>query len=165
VLTQLSLYTPQVQLGAFLVLAAFAFRGGAGPERASAGAFLLMYLLDYPYHWLVDEAHWHQIDVGHALIDALAACATVFIAYWANRIYTLCLAALQLVSLVSHFARGLESGIAPLAYAVMIIWPSYLMIATLAIGLLKHRRRLRVYGSYRSWRRSSPRWLVIGPLA
>lgn len=132
-LAQISSYTLYVQLGLFLLLAVYAVRGGAGPERASAAAFFMMYLLDYPYHWIFGEAHWGQLDVGHAIIDAIAAALMVLIALWANRIYTLCLAAFQLVSLSSHFARGLEGDVHRLAYAVMIIWPSYLVILTLAI--------------------------------
>jgi hypothetical protein len=164
-LARISAYTTYIQLGLFLVLAGFALRRGAGPERASAAAFFLMYLLDYPYHWLFEEARWGQVDMGHALIDGVAAALMILTAVWANRIYTLFLAAFQLLSLSSHFARGLENDVHGLAYAVMIIWPSYLVIATIAIGLVFHRRRVRDYGNYRSWRHEAPAWLSTGMLA
>lgn len=164
-LAQISAYTTYIQLGLFLALAVFAARRGAGPERAAAAAFFLMYLLDYPYHWVFGEARWGQVDVGHALIDGIAAALMILIAVWANRTYTLFLAAFQLLSLTSHFARSLENDVHGLAYAVMIIWPSYLLILTLAIGLACHRRRARSYGNYRSWRHGAPAWLSTGILA
>lgn len=148
----------EVQKGALIVVVVAAFRWGAGPERGTAAVFLYLLFADSAYHAIFGPgAELLKIDIGHALIDASAALAMAAIAVQANRMYTLWIAALQIIAVQSHVARDLESGISPLAYAIVRYAPFYFQIVLLAVGTWLHRKRVRTFGSYRSWRTSSAR--------
>ena len=152
------LYKGDVQFAAMLLLTAATFRWGAAPERWCGGAFAFMFLIDIPYHWIFGPGmRLSSIDIGHALMDFVTAVAFVVVALRANRMYPLWLAALQLISLASHFVRAANPAMLPLVYATMSIAPSYLELIVLAGGLVNHVRRVKRYGPYRSWRTSSPR--------
>jgi hypothetical protein len=142
---------------AMLLIVAAAWRWGAGPERACASAIAFMFVVDLPYHWVFGAgAKFQSVDVGHATIDCLTFVSLGVSALYANRIYPIWLAAFQFIALISHLVRELSPTMSPLVYAIMIVAPSYLQMATLTGGLLFHVRRERRYGPYRSWRTSSP---------
>ncbi|MGN6496625.1 MAG: hypothetical protein ACTHK5_04695 [Tsuneonella sp.] len=141
---------------AFFALAFAAWRWGGGPERATAAILVWFRLADWSYHGLFQQAlDLTNIDLAHALIDFVAGIAAFAIALFANRIYTLWFAAAQLLAVLAHIARMLAVGIHPIAYAVMIMAPSYLQILLLAGGIWAHHRRVKRFGPYRSWRLSS----------
>ncbi len=94
-------------------------------------------------------------DFFHAGLDVFLLVALVPIALHANRSYPLWIAALQVVATLAHLARGLFDQIAPIAYAILFVAPSYFQIILLAAGIVLHIRRQRRHGSYRSWRTSS----------
>ena len=74
------------------------------------------------------------------------------LALFANRFYPLCLASFQWLAITSHLVRDLNSEILPLAYALMMVVPSYMQQLVLTIGIAAHRRREKLHGPYRSWR-------------
>ena len=152
------LYKGEVEFAYMLLLTAACMGWGAGPERTTAGSIAFMFLAALPYHWVVGTAsHLSTIDIGNALIDGVTAVTLLVIALFANRTYTLWLAALQLISLSSHVIRALSTTMLPLTYAILSAGPSYLELVVLTAGLVWHVRRVRRYGPYRSWRRSSLR--------
>lgn len=137
----------------------YALWRGAAPERAVAGVMLASFCL----FWLFRDPQSDGMSYTyvHALqfaIDFATAIAFITIAIFANRMYTLWIAGFQIVALQAHLARYLTDQIAPLAYAIMIIAPSYLQIVALGLGTWMHVRRERRHGSYRSWRTSSFQW-------
>lgn len=135
-----------------------ALRWGAGPERLCAAVMVGMEGLDLVYHFIVGRgAFYESVDVGHLLIDLAAAAAFLAISLNANRIYPLWMAALQLTSLLAHFAREANPGAAGLAYAYLGYGPFYLELVVLMAGIALHARRVRRRGTYRSWRASSNR--------
>jgi hypothetical protein len=143
-----------LQFSYLLLTVAAAYRWGAGPERACATSLLFLAVIDWPYHWLVGRgAILSTIDVGHLIMDLVTWSLLYATAMKANRIYTLWIAAFQLIMVLSHFARG-SVAIAPLAYAIMNFAPSYAQIMTLCLGIHSHHKRAKQYGSYRSWRTS-----------
>jgi hypothetical protein len=148
-------YKDEAQYLVMGLLVLLAWRHGAGPERAIAAALAFMYLADPPYHWLIGEAKFDRIDLGHLVIDSVTAAALFGIALRANRMYPLWLAAWQLISLISHIIRDISPAVAQNAYAIMIIAPSYFETAIFATGLWRHMRRVRKHGPYRSWLGSS----------
>jgi hypothetical protein len=79
------------------------------------------------------------------------------VALKANRLYPLCIAAFQIVSLTTHLARDLTGKISGTVYGLLAAGPSYLEILALIVGIALHHRRARTFGSYRSWRASSNR--------
>ena len=151
-------YRVAAQTIAFALLALAAWRWGAGPEWAVAAILVWFRVADWTYHGVFQSAlDLTEIDFAHALIDGVACAAAFAIALHANRIYPLWFAAAQLLALFAHLAREMAVDILPMVYAIMFIAPSYLQIIILAVGLWLHRRRVRRYGPYRSWRTSSNR--------
>jgi hypothetical protein len=148
-------YWGQIAAIACLVLAAW--RWGAGPERILAGVLVWFQAADAVNHAVAPPAAGFTVFAGHFVIDAIAAIVAVGVAIQANRIYTLWFAAFQLLALFAQIARDLAAGVAQLAYEVLYIGPSYFQILLLAGGIWLHRRRVRRFGPYRSWRNSSPR--------
>jgi len=159
-------YRDEVQFVILVSVAAAALRWGAGPERATGLALLYLEFADHAYHAIFGPGiELLRMDLGHATIDATTLVAMLLIGVSANRMYTLWIGALQIIAVQAHLARDLASGMSPIAYAIMFIAPSYFQIALLAGGIWRHRRRLQKYGTYRSWRNSSNRWLVNARLS
>lgn len=155
-----------VQHFVLVLISAAALRWGAGPERATALTLLSVLLGDQIYHAIFGAGvELVTIDVGHAVIDAIAAFAMMSTAVAANRMYTLWIGAFQIIAVYSHIARDMDAGISPLAYAIVSVAPSYFQIVLLAGGLWGHRRRLRRFGKYSSWRTSLPPSWARGRLA
>ncbi len=151
----------QFQLIAILVLALLALWKGAGPERAVAGVMVGILVSDRIYHLIFGNfTNLVSIDYGHALIDMVAMIALVAIALRANRMYTLWIAALQLIAFNAHLARELTQGMSPIAYLILYVGPSYFQLLIQALGLWAHRRRLAKYGLYKSWTSQAERQLV-----
>ncbi|MEO6387075.1 MAG: hypothetical protein ABIT16_04215 [Croceibacterium sp.] len=157
-------YREYFQQGVLIAVTLFALRKGAGPERATALALLYLLVADYAYHAIFGPGmKLRTMDVGHAVIDATACFAMVAIGTTANRVYTLWIGAFQIIAVMGHLARWLESEITPLAYLFMYVVPSYFQIALLATGTGLHLRRQRRLGKYRSWQRSLHRSPAIAP--
>ncbi|MEZ5743637.1 MAG: hypothetical protein R3D89_07900 [Sphingomonadaceae bacterium] len=145
-------YKHVMQLLALLLVVFAAFRWGAAPEKVCAAALAFMEIVDWPYHLIFDRfAIRDSIDPGHLLIDLAAGVALIFIGLRANRIFPIVMAGTQIVSFLSHFARALSPSSTGAAYGMMAAMPSYLLIATLAVGIYLHRKRAVHYGPYRSW--------------
>lgn len=138
------------------ILCAAALRWGAAPERICAAALLAMNVVDRIYHALVGRGTiYASVDIGHLVIDLLVATVFIGVALGANRLYPLWLAAFQLVSVVSHFAREASGKVAEIAYFLMNYAPYYCILLILAVGIALHAMRTKRHGPYRSWRGSS----------
>ena len=148
---------PVLQIGILLSLILIALWRGAGPERWSAAVFIGMFVLDRLYHVILGQgARYGTMDLGHFCIDLIATIAFVAIALRANRIYPLCLAALQIIAVISHVIRAISVAVAGGAYSILMIAPSYLQIAVFGAGLCLHLRRSQKFRHYPSWLVSSP---------
>ncbi len=147
-------YRPYIQDALAISVCLAAFIWGAGPERAIAVTWMLIFELPswvYTAFWGV-SFQLGQIDVFLASTDALAGGIWIAIALNANRNYPLLIAAMQVLVLSGHLARGLIEAIAPIAYAVMMVVPGWLQLFIFAIGLTRHIRRRKRHGPYRDWR-------------
>lgn len=143
-----------------LFLAVFyALRKGGGPERAMAFILLAMLAADQLLH-LVAPARLTTLDIGHLAIDLAAAAATLALALTAHRFWPLGAAALQFLPLLAHFSRAADISVHPIAYLTMQVFASWLLPPLLALGTWRHRKRLRVCGSDRSWHAS---WRRLNP--
>ena len=148
---------PIFEAGILLALILIAMWRGAGPERWSAAVFIGMFVLDRIYHFILGRgAQYGTMDIGHFCIDLIATIAFVTIALRANRIYPLCLSALQVIAIISHVIRAISPAIAGGAYSILMIVPSYLQTAVFGTGLYLHLRRVQKFPHY-------PSWLVFSP--
>lgn len=144
-----------IQTALYLVLLLSALRWGGAPERILALVLVWFRVGDMANHALFERADAVlTVAQGHVLIDLVAAAASLGVGLFANRMYALWFAAFQLLALLAHIPRALAPDIAPLAYELMYIGPSYCQIIILAAGLWAHHRRVRRYGPYRAWRSS-----------
>ena len=139
---------------AIVAVTILAFWKGGGPERAVAAAFWLAMIVPHRIFHLTTG--WtvvvDTIDIPHAALDLFFLFVVCAIAIQANRMYPLWFAALQLVAVMAHLARAATPDIAPIAYAVMYLGPSYLQTIVLGVGVWRHIRRKGRHGPYPDWR-------------
>lgn len=147
-------YRPYAQDVAAWTLCCAALIWGGGPERVVAATWLILFELGDILHTTVfgGSRQLETIDWYFASLDLLVGIIYIGTALYANRNYTLWIAAMQLLAMVAHVSRGMIDIITPLGYAVMVIAPGWLQLLFLAIGLARHVRRRRKHGEYRDWR-------------
>lgn len=138
-----------------LIVTSLAIWKGDGPEKSVAVVILVMFLAGRIYPaWTGVGITLVSVDYFSAALDAVVAVALVAIALYANRMYTLWIAGLQIIAVSAHLARGVIDAMTPIAYVILFVLPSYFQIIALGMGLLAHRRRLKAYGPYKAWRNS-----------
>lgn len=147
-------YRPLLQDALALSVCLAAFLWGRGPERILAAAWLVLFeLAIYVNEFLTARSYrLTDVDLFLAGIDAVAACVFVLVALNANRNYPLYIAALQVLAITAHLARGMIEAISPIAYVIMVTGPGWLQLCVFAIGLSRHIRREKRFGRYRDWR-------------
>ena len=146
---------------------AAALAWGGGPERVLAITWLIVFELALRILPLLLglRIQLASVDLWFISLDLLACGVMLAVALYANRSYTLWIAAMQLLAVTAHVARGLVESISPVAYALMIAVPGWLQLFALAIGLACHILRKRKYGPYRSWRISKPSFAIPAELS
>jgi len=147
-----------------------AFIWGGGPERLVAATWLVVFEgVNFAKNWFIGESvRLSGVDWFFASTDVLAGAIFVGIALYANRNYTLWIAAMQVLAIMAHLARGIADLIAPIAYAIMFIIPGWLQLFLLGAGVVRHILRQRKHGPYRDWRVARPNMAIaegFGPLA
>lgn len=149
-------YRPYAQDVIVWSLCCAALIWGGWPERIVAATWLVVFEGGSILHDAIfgDGRQLETIDWFFAGMDFVAGAIWIALALYANRNYTLWIAAMQLLAVVAHVSRGLIEMISPIAYAVMVIAPGWLQLFFLAAGLVRHIRRKRKYGPYRDWRTS-----------
>lgn len=152
---------PHVQDIVFFSLFGLILIYGAGPERAIAAVWMILFegiQRIYKGIWEIGY-QLEKVDLFYASMDILACAAFIAVALNANRNYPLIIAAFQLLIVAAHLARGLIEAISPIAYATMALAPGWLQLAVLGVGLIRHIQRQRQYGPYREWRLPIPKLL------
>ena len=141
-----------------VLLAGAIWRWGGAPERWLIGTFLATMVLPIYVLWGFKPSPESHGMVGgiYTMLDLIAAVLFVAVALNANRNYPLWIAGFQLVALGAHMVRVMVESAAPLAYAILIIGPSYCQLLVLAAGFVRHVLRERRFGPYREWRQSAP---------
>lgn len=129
---------------------------GGGPERAVAMTWLIIFELGGRVlpSLLGVRFQLMSVDLWLVTCDFVAGGFMIGVALYANRNYTLWIAAMQLLAMTAHVARGLVETIAPVAYVAMVAAPGWLQLVFLGAGLARHVQRERRFGTYRDWRMS-----------
>ncbi|MDB5672567.1 MAG: hypothetical protein JWO25_3526 [Alphaproteobacteria bacterium] len=142
----------------FLVLAAsaaYALRKGGGPERAVA-LLLVAAVLATLLAQAARPVRFHDVEMGVLLVDAALFLGLLAVALRAERYWPLWMTALQGVAVAGHGAKAVNPHVIPWAYAVLLAFWGYPMVALLAAATWRHQQRLRKFGKDGSWTRS---WL------
>jgi len=160
-------YRGQIQDVLLIALCVAAFIWGGGPERIVAATWLIVFeLAGRIQNWIFgDSVQLTGVDWFIASIDLVAGVIFVGVALYANRNYTLWIAAMQVLAVTAHLARGIADLIAPMAYAVMFIVPGWIQLFLMSAGLVRHILRKRKYGQYRDWRIGNPNAAIAAGVA
>lgn len=118
-----------------------ALRGGA-PEQIAAASLLVAALVTGLTSG--DTAlTFTQVPWNVFWIDTGLLCVLMGLALYADRFWPMWIAALQLVTVAGHGARGYAPDILPSVYWWLLGKTSYPMMALLCIGIERHQQRLR----------------------
>ena len=125
------------------------WRGGP-PERYAGWLFLCGTLLT-PLVASGLPARYYQVETLIFGVDLFLMAALFWIACQADRLWPLFAAGLQLDTVGIHVLKMLNSDMIRVTYALLTIGWSYPILIILAIGTLRHQRRVQRYGIDRSW--------------
>ena len=147
-------YRADAQHIASVLLALAIWRWGAGPERWLIAVFVATMVAPIHVIQFLEAGHpavgsYRPVYAG---IDVLAGLAFVAIALHANRNYPLWIAAFQLVAIASHGVKAVVDAVTPIAYAIMVVGPSYCQLLLIFVRFVRHVQRTRRFGPYRDWR-------------
>lgn len=123
---------------------------GGKPERIGALIILAMAVLQFGFLAVVPR-YYRSVDLVSVLVDGVGLVGFGALAVYAHRIWPIWAASLQLLSLASHFSRGVDANVKPLVYVFMKSGPTFLVMIALLLGTILHCRRLRLAGSDRAW--------------
>jgi hypothetical protein len=147
-----------VIIGFFLFLLAVCgysvWRGGA-PERLAAVACLLATAATVA-GTLPRENDFASLEPEVLVIDLLLLAALLGIALKANRFWPIFATAAHSIAVAVHLAKAANPLLVGPVYAFASSGTSLLVLLVLWMGTMRHRRRLRVYGSDPPWRDTSP---------
>lgn len=135
---------------ALLVLSVSAalWKGGA-PERTGAAIVITTLALEWVGRAFVPP-DFNSIYPVAVIIDAVATASYGALSLYARRAWPIWATALQILSLTSHFAQGIEPS-HPGIYITMKSGPTLAVLVVLLLGTFFHRRRLRQFGRDPAW--------------
>ena len=124
---------------------------GGMPERVISSILAATYLTDSVYHLAISEENFRNVDLGHFLFDFLVLGGMIWVGLRANRVWPLCISALQLVPIMGHISMiiGLPGLVG--VYWLMTVAVNLPILMILLVGTIAHQRRVRRIGSYADW--------------
>lgn len=135
-----------------LMVSAYAIRRGGAPERTVAVLMIIAAAASSVVS-VLSAQHYQAVITGLLTIDAALFVALCTVVVFADRFWPIWMAALQLLALAVHGARAYDPAIVPLVYAWSVGQIAYPMLAMLAFGTARHRRREQISGAKPGWRR------------
>jgi hypothetical protein len=156
-----------VLLAAFygFLVAALSFAWIAGGRAERAGVLLIFGMIAFRLAaWAIAHPQFATIDPAALVEDIAGFAGFTWIGLRARRFWPLCAAALQLLSLGAHFARGLKHSVDPMVYSLMKSLPTLLVCLAIALGAAFYRMRRKAAlrapspgeDALASWRPHSP---------
>ena len=143
-----------------------AMRGG-WPERIGAAILTVGSILTLAT--LSSAATiYSSLEFNVFVVDVATLLAFLVLALRANRLWTLCITALQLVGTAGHAVKLVDPQVLPYAYAFALRFWSYPMMLLLLIGTWNHQKRLAKFGVDKSWStswRRSGQNPPVGPIS
>lgn len=127
----------------------YALARGGTPERAAVG-ILVSAVLASAFTVAGGAHRFFQLEVGLLAVDTCLFLAMTALALKAQRYWPMWLAAVKLNTVITHLLI-LSPTLPPWSYAVANAAWSYPSPLLIAIGAIRHRRRLRMYGADPAW--------------
>lgn len=138
-----------------LATSAYALLRGGAPERI-VGALMPAAYIGTVVFQSQFPVRFHGVELGIFIVDCAMLAALLAVALRAERFWPIWMTGLQAVAVAAHLAKMANPAVIPWAYAAMLSFWSYPMMAMLVIGTWRHRRRMAERGADRSWSSSSP---------
>ena len=122
---------PRVPLLAFGLVCGGAFWRGGWPERATAAALLVSWVLTL----LLRDRSWSHPQWAAFVIDLAFGAFILALALKSDRYWPLWAAGFHLLAIATHFARQIDPTLGNWAYVTAnVIW-TYLVLGALAVGV------------------------------
>jgi hypothetical protein len=142
-------------LAFFALVVVFAIARGGGPERTSAVAMITALAGSAWVGFLSLPGGFRVASLGLLVVDSLLLVALCAIAIRANRWWPIPVAGCQLVAVLVHAGKLLDSAMIPNGYAFLVTIWSWPMVLMLGLGTWAHRRRLSNRVIVPGWKPSS----------
>lgn len=137
-----------------LATSVYALLRGGAPERIVGMLMPMAYIGTVAFQSQF-PVRFHGVELGIFIVDCAMLIALLAVALRAERFWPIWMTGLQAVAVTAHLAT-MVSPVVPVAYAMMLAFWSFPMMALLAAGTWRHQRRMAVHGADRSWSDSSP---------
>jgi hypothetical protein len=121
-----------------------------GAAIVAVGSFLSLAALSFT------ATIYRSLEIGVFLVDVAALLAFLVLALRAERIWPLCVTALQVIGTAAHAVKLVDPQVIPSAYAFALRFWAYPMMLILVLGTWNHQKRLARFGVDKSWSSSSP---------
>lgn len=155
-----------MRIGIFLLLqlatCTYAMWRGGAPERIVAILMLAAVSAGLGLSMIV-PARFNGVETGIVIIDCVMLAILLAVALYAERFWPIWMTGLQAVAVAAHLAKMVSPAVIPWAYAAMLAFWSYPMMAILVVGTWRHRQRMAAYGADRSWSDFSPQSAAPAP--
>lgn len=125
----------------------YALALGGAPERLAALAMLIGSLASV----LVIRASFEHVEVGLLAVDLVDELVLIAIMLEADRFWPILAVALHTLELLVPAAKQMVPAIHPWAYAATEQAIAYLVLLLIAIGVYRHRVRLRRFANDPPW--------------
>ena len=128
-------------LGLQLAVSGYALLRGGAPERVTAIALTLAVALGMALQASF-PARFYHVDLGVMAIDVALFGVLVALALYADRWWTLWVAAMQGLGAGAHIIKAIDSDTIRVVYAILAAAWSYPIIVLLLVGTYRHQRRM-----------------------
>ncbi len=120
-------------------VAIYAFRRGEKDEKIVAAAFVIASYLASLIAITIPFTHFRKMEIPLAMVDIGFALVLVAVALRSNRYWPLWLAAMQGLTILSHFAPLVPHMIPWNSRNAVVIW-SWPMLIVLGLAVRRHHR-------------------------
>lgn len=144
-----------------IVTCGYALVRGGAPEQAAAIMLFTAAAATLALN-LVAPLVFENLESGVLVIDCVLLAGLIVLSLYADRYWTLWLAALHAFAVAVHLARAANPHLLPFVYLVA----AGLMSVPMQLGLVwatwRHHKRKMANGTDNAWSTMSPRWLYGG---
>lgn len=146
----------------FILCITYSLYRGGGAERAAAILQIVAQIASLSVNHFQFQHSYVTVRGELWAIDALLLIGLYIIALRSTRFWPLWIAGFQLLGVAGHVLRAMDTSMLPHGYQTIVNGVAWPMLAIMATGTVRHRVRLRRYGTDDSWLISS-RPLILPP--